>query len=51
MVAGFLVGFAGQDCGGGGGADDGVSLIGLMSVGYGMCGFDGFCFDFLLWVL
>ena len=28
-----------------------MSLIGLMSVGYGMCGFDGFCFDFLLWVL
>ena len=25
--------------------------MGLMGLGCGMCGFDGFCFDFLLWVL
>ena len=28
-----------------------MSLMGLMGVGCGMCGFDGFRFDFLLWVL
>ena len=28
-----------------------MGLMGLMGLGCGMCGFDGFCFDFLLWVL
>ena len=73
VVTGFVAGFAGQDCGGGGGGvdcgvammggfvvkqcfgdggvDGGVSLMGLMGVGCGMCGFDGFCFNFLLQVL
>ena len=32
-------------------ADGGMGLMGLMGVGCAMCGFDGFCFDFLLWVL
>ena len=66
VIVGFVVGFVGQDCGGGGDCavvvmggsivkqcfgDGGVSLRGLMGVGCGMCGFDGFYFDFLLWVL
>ena len=50
LIGGSVV----MQCFGDGGVDGGVilmglmSLMGLMGVGYGMCGFDGFFFDFLL---